>query len=142
MAKQIIPREQWERFFAGVSREYQGKSATLEVLPENVGPQLVAYDQTFGEIGVDEHGAEWLITILLGETFTHTVDMPLRVYTEPYASSGGTGPIALSQIISDNRRVASEAWPWFPICVATLRARAAWASCRASQTVCVSGFSQ
>ena len=89
MAKQIIPREQWERFFAEVSREYEGKSATLEVLAENVGPQLVAYDQTFGEIGVDEHGAECLITILLGETFTHTVDAPLRVYVEPYASGAG-----------------------------------------------------
>ena len=59
------------------------------MLPENVGPQLVAYDQTFGEIGVDEHGAKYLITILLGETFTHTVDMPLRVYAEPYASGAG-----------------------------------------------------
>src|SRR5436190_11444911 len=58
------------------------------------------------------------------------------------ACTSRTFPIAPSQIVSHNRRVPSDAWPWLPICVITLYLRAASAICRASQTECVSGFSQ
>ena len=53
-----------------------------------------------------------------------------------------TGPMAPAQTDSQRRRCSSVAWPWLPIWVATFFSRAAWATCRASQTEWVSGFSQ
>ena len=52
------------------------------------------------------------------------------------------GPIAPAQMYSHVRRAPSEAWPWLPICVATLACLAALATSNASCTLWVKGFWQ
>ena len=53
-----------------------------------------------------------------------------------------TGPITPSQIHSQVWRIVSRECPWLPNCVAMPVSLATWATWRASQMLCVSGFSQ
>jgi len=76
-------------FFSGLSREYDQKMATLEMVPEAEGPQLVAFDELFGGISTAEHAGHTTITIRLGDASDLTLETPLRVSSEPFARGGG-----------------------------------------------------
>ena len=58
------------------------------------------------------------------------------------ACTSRTAPIAPSQIHSAISRCPSLERPWLPICVATPVSAATRATCRASHTLLVRGFSQ
>jgi hypothetical protein len=90
MTTQVIPSDQWERFFSRLSREYAGRMVTVEMVPESQGPQLVAFDQPFrGMVAADE-GGRTVITIRLGEEENDlTIETPLRIHTSIYESGGG-----------------------------------------------------
>lgn len=89
MTKQIIPNDQWQSFFGQLSDEYAQKLATLEMVPELEGPQLVTFDEPFGGITCGEAQGRTTLTIHLGEQSDLTLETPLRVHTEPFARGGG-----------------------------------------------------
>jgi hypothetical protein len=89
MAKQIVPANQWQPFFQHLSAEYAQKLATLEMVPETEGPQLVTFDQPFGGITTEDVGGRTTLTIHLGEESDLTLETPLRVYSTPFAGGGG-----------------------------------------------------
>src|SRR5581483_8608108 len=89
MTKQTIASGQWQSFFQHLNNEYAQKPATLEMVPEIAGPQLVAFDQPFGGVTSQEVNGRTTLTIHLGEESDLTIETPLRVYTEPFAGGGG-----------------------------------------------------
>jgi hypothetical protein len=84
----IVPRERWAEFFEELSRTFHHRSATIELVAQVQGPEVVAYDQPLEVVTAagDSHEA---ITIQLGESFSHTIDAPFQVRVQPYAAGPG-----------------------------------------------------
>ena len=90
MPRQVIPHDQWEHFFGHISHEYAGRMATLEMVPESEGPQLVAFDQPLEGISTADRAGRTTIAIRLGEEPAElTIETPLRVHTWPFERGGG-----------------------------------------------------
>jgi len=55
----------------------------------NEGPQLVAFDQPFGEVSVDTQDGGPVISITLGDSSNIIIQAPIRVRTELFAEGPG-----------------------------------------------------
>ena len=94
MATQAIPREQWNSFFDGFSKDHLGQSATLEVFGSAIGDQTVAEQQLFGGVSADLKDRESRIAIQLGPSIddgtTHSVSAPTEVWLKDGADEAET----------------------------------------------------
>ena len=89
MPEQMIMHDQWAGFFTQLSQEYQGKLVTIESVARNEGPQLLAFDQPFGEVSVDTQDGGPVISITLGDSSNIIIQAPICVRTEPFAEGPG-----------------------------------------------------
>lgn len=89
MPEQMIMHEQWADFFTRLSQEYRGKLVTIESVAPNEGPELVAFDQPFGEATVDMQDGGPVISITLGDSSNIIIQAPIRVQTAPFAEGPG-----------------------------------------------------
>jgi hypothetical protein len=81
MATREILRAEWVPFFDRFSRDHLEETATLEVVGQEVGDQLVVDTQPFRGISADEKDGENRITIMIGadESAEHAVVNPAVV---------------------------------------------------------------
>ena len=87
MTTQEIPRTEWNNFFDGFSRQYEGWLATLEVFAPDVGAQEEAHELPLEGISIaptDENPNS--ISINLGRSpedhVTHTISEPEHVWLQ------------------------------------------------------------
>jgi hypothetical protein len=92
MATREIPRAEWTGFFDQFSRDHLDETATLEVIGQEVGDQIVADSQIFRGISADEKDKENRIAIMIGadEGTTHTIENPTLVSMKD--AEGDVGP--------------------------------------------------
>ncbi|PYS86640.1 MAG: hypothetical protein DMF70_01920, partial [Acidobacteria bacterium] len=100
MPTQEIPRQDWNNFFDGFSRQHEGWLATLEIFAPDVGLPLEGISIASGGNGADA------IAISLGKTpedhVTHIITKPEHVWLEQ--TSGGAN--AALEIESENQNKA------------------------------------
>ena len=107
MPTQEIPRQDWNNFFDGFSRQHEGWLATLEIFALDVGAQEEVHELPFEGISIASggNGAD-AIAISLGKTpedhVTHTITKPEHVWLEQ--TSGGAN--AALEIESENQNKA------------------------------------
>ncbi len=107
MPTQEIPRQDWNNFFDGFSRQHEGWLATLEIFAPDVGAQEEAHELPLEGISIASggNGAD-AIAISLGKTpedhVTHTITKPEHVWLEQ--TSGGAN--AALEIESENQNKA------------------------------------
>lgn len=82
-----IPKQEWQRFFDGFTRQYNGWLATVEILSDELGDQVEAQDLPLDGVFVDRENVETPgISIALrgdrGILTTHDVQHPLHVRLE------------------------------------------------------------
>jgi hypothetical protein len=75
--RRIIPQQEWGEFFEGVSSDYQGLDATLELLAPDDQPVLLAFGQPLADIACDES-----VTVYLGDGVSHTIERVTGVSVE------------------------------------------------------------
>ena len=84
MATREIPRQEWTTFFDSFSKQYVGRSATVEVTGQEIGDQVEAQQQVFSGISADLKDHENRIAVIVGpsvdEATSRTVDSPTEVW--------------------------------------------------------------
>ena len=84
MATQSIQRDQWNSFFDGFSKDYMGRSGSLELVGSTVGDQVVAEGQIFRGISADLKDGENRIILQMSPSTddgtTHSIIAPTAVW--------------------------------------------------------------
>jgi uncharacterized protein DUF5335 len=85
MRTREIPRNEWNKFFDGFSRQHEGGMATLEIFGSEIGAQEEAHELPLEGVSIDL-SREQTISISLGKLsedhVTHTIVAPERVWLE------------------------------------------------------------
>lgn len=77
-----VSREQWKSVFDSLSRAYEGSSATLEILDEQMGAQMEIEGQPLRGISYDTTGIELVFAMRDGRHLAHRIQNPQRVEIE------------------------------------------------------------
>jgi hypothetical protein len=83
METRTIPKEGWRSFFDSLSRIYQGETASLEVLRDDLGAQYEIEERPLVGISYDRSGIE-LLFVTKGEKndLVHLIPAPKQVSVE------------------------------------------------------------
>ena len=84
-------------FFDSLSRIYQGSSATLEFVAEDLGDQFEVEEQPLSGVSYDKSGLELHFVARDGRHLVHRIERPKRVQLE----EGDDGFVAALAIESD-----------------------------------------
>lgn len=79
MQTHAIERSTWQYFFDSLSRIYDGSSATLEILTDDLGAQIEVERQPLRGISSDITGIELHLLARDGSHITHRIESPRRV---------------------------------------------------------------
>jgi hypothetical protein len=89
MTTREIKREDWPEFFDGFSRRHDGWLVTIELLDETLGDQIEVQGQPLKGIVAERKRDPKVIEIFTsnaaGESSTHMIDKPTRVWIEETA---------------------------------------------------------
>jgi uncharacterized protein DUF5335 len=97
MQTRTIPPDRYKTFFDSLSRIYQGSSATLEFVAEDLGAQHEIDDQPLSGVSYDKSGLELHFVGRDGSHLTHRIERPKRVQLE----EGDDGLVEALEIESD-----------------------------------------
>jgi hypothetical protein len=90
LARQEIEQSQWNPIFAGITRQYRGSHAKLEVFGPEVGFQVETVGRPFFGIAADDKDGEQTVWIDFGD-LTHGVHGATAVRYVPRI--GSIGPV-------------------------------------------------
>jgi len=82
MQTHSLPAEAWKTTFDSLSRIYEGETASLEVLRDDLGAQFEIESQPFRGISFDHDGIELHFTPRDGRHFVHRINHPRSVQIE------------------------------------------------------------
>jgi hypothetical protein len=97
MQTRTIAPDRYKAFFDSLSRIYQGSTATLEFLSEDLGDQAEVEEQPLSGVSYDRSGLELHFLARDGSHLTHRIERPKRVQLE----EGDNGLVQALAIESD-----------------------------------------
>ena len=97
MQTHTISPAKWKSVLDSLSRTYDGKHATLEVLSSDLGAQMEVEDQPLRGISYDKSGIELHFTIQGGTHHVHRIPHPKNLLLE----EGDDGLVAALDIESE-----------------------------------------
>ena len=97
MQTRTIAPDRYKSFFDSLSRIYQGSTATLEFVAEDLGDQFEVEEQPLSGVSYDKSGLELHFVARDGSHLTHRIERPKRVQLE----EGDSGLVEALAIESD-----------------------------------------
>jgi uncharacterized protein DUF5335 len=92
----------WKNMFDSLTRVYDGSTATLEILRDDLGAQMEIEDEPLRGIAYDRTGIQLFFVTRDGRHLTHSIPHPKTVAIE----EGDDGLVSAIQIASDDDPVA------------------------------------
>ncbi len=97
MQTRTIAPDRYKPFFDSLSRIYQGSTATLEFVAEDLGDQFEVEEQPLSGVSYDKSGLELHFIARDGSHLVHRIERPKRVQLE----EGDNGLVEALAIESD-----------------------------------------
>jgi hypothetical protein len=116
METRELSKSQWEKTFDSLSRIYDGASASLEIIDNNLGAQMEIEEQPLRGITYDSSGIELVFVTRDGSHLAHRIPNPQRVQIEEdddglVAAIGITSAGEKQQVLRLSAPVASKLLP-------------------------------